>query len=203
MLVETYENKKTNQVLEIHTDDDAESPRQWDNLGKMLCKHRNYLLGDVQVESADEVNQILEDDEAVIQMPLYLIDHSGISMSTNDYNDKWDSGCVGIIYTTRKDVLDCFTGYNSKTNKRMPMKKRLTKKMLERAKEILKSEVKTYSEYLEGNVYGYILYNKSKCDHNEEHLEHEDSCFGYYRSDNEDGLDIFLNGYGGNRKDWE
>ena len=134
-------------------------------------------------------------------MPLYMLDHSGISMSTNDYNDMWDSGCVGVIYATREEILDCYTGWDGM--KRLPMKKRLTKKMLEEARESLIQEVKTYAEYLEGNVYGYILYNKSKCDHNEEHLEHEDSCFGFYIDEQEDMLDVFINNYGGNRKDWE
>jgi hypothetical protein len=201
MLVETYENEKTSQIVKIHTDDDAESPRQWDNLGTMICMHNNYTLGDDMVESSEELNEILKEEKPVIQMPLYLIDHSGISMSTNDYGDMWDSGCVGMIYATREKILDSMTGWNG--TKRMPMKKRLTKKMLEQAKEILKSEVETYAQYLEGNVYGYILYNKSRCDHDEEHLDHEDSCWGFYMGDKEDSLDVFLNGYGGNRKDWK
>ena len=201
MLVETFENEKTSQVVEIHTDDDAESPRQWDNLGTMICAHNRYTLGDDMVESAEELKQIIKEEKPVIQMPLYMLDHSGISMSTNDYNDMWDSGCVGMIYATRETILDFNTGWDGE--KRMPMKKRLTKKMLKRAKEILKSEVKTYSQYLEGNVYGYVLYNKSKCDHDEEHLDHEDSCFGFYMDDKDDSLDVFLKGYGGNRKDWE
>ena len=31
-------------------------------------------------------------------LPLYLYDHSGLTMSTNDFGDRWDSGCVGFIY---------------------------------------------------------------------------------------------------------
>ena len=201
MLVETYENKKTNQVLEIHTDDDAESPRQWDNMGTMICSHKRHILGDDMVESSEELNEILREEKPVIHMPLYLYDHGGITMSTGDYSDRWDSGCVGMIYTTREKILDCYTGWDGM--KRLPMKKRLTKKMLEEARESLIQEVKTYAKYLEGNVYGYILYNKSKCDHNEEHLEHEDSCFGFYIDEQEDMLDVFINNYGGNRKDWE
>ena len=201
MLVETFENEKTNQVLEIHTDDDAESPRQWDNMGTMICSHKRYTLGDDMVESAEELNEILREEKPVIHMPLYLYDHGGITMSTGDYADRWDSGCVGMIYATREKILDCNTGWDGM--KRMPMKKRLTKKMLEEARQSLIQEVKTYAEYLEGNVDGYILYNKSKCDHNEEHLEHEDSCFGFYLGEQEDMIDVFINHYGGNKDDWE
>ena len=32
--------------LKIENDDWADSPREWDNLGHMICWHRNYNLGD-------------------------------------------------------------------------------------------------------------------------------------------------------------
>ena len=32
--------------IKIYQDDMAENPREWDNIGRMLCKHRNYCLGD-------------------------------------------------------------------------------------------------------------------------------------------------------------
>lgn len=32
--------------INIYQDDMAESPREWDNIGRMLCKHRDYGLGD-------------------------------------------------------------------------------------------------------------------------------------------------------------
>lgn len=38
--------KQGEQVLKIYHDCDAESPREWDNLGTMVCFHRRYDLGD-------------------------------------------------------------------------------------------------------------------------------------------------------------
>jgi len=38
--------KKGNKVLTIEQDEYSESPREWDNLGIMVCKHKNYNLGD-------------------------------------------------------------------------------------------------------------------------------------------------------------
>ena len=35
-------------------EDSPESPREWDNLGTMVCWHRRYNLGDEQIESRDE-----------------------------------------------------------------------------------------------------------------------------------------------------
>ena len=38
---------KNNKTLEIVHDEDADSPRDWDNLTKMVCFHRRYRLGDL------------------------------------------------------------------------------------------------------------------------------------------------------------
>ena len=32
--------------IEVIQDSEPESPREWDNLGNMICFHRNYNLGD-------------------------------------------------------------------------------------------------------------------------------------------------------------
>lgn len=32
--------------LQVFRDEYAENPREWDNLGKMVCWHRRYNLGD-------------------------------------------------------------------------------------------------------------------------------------------------------------
>ena len=44
MNIKTYQHK--GYTVEIHTDDDAESPREWDNLAKLFCFHGRYNLGD-------------------------------------------------------------------------------------------------------------------------------------------------------------
>lgn len=40
------ECKKDNKILRIFRDDNPEDPRSWDNLGRMVCFHRRYSLGD-------------------------------------------------------------------------------------------------------------------------------------------------------------
>ena len=55
------------------------------------------------------------------------------------------------------------------------MRKRLTKKTLETIKRVLISEVKTYDDYLQGNVYGWIVKDSE---------ENEiDSVWGYFPDD--------------------
>ena len=46
-------------TIEIWHDDDAESPRKWDNVATFVCEHRNYNFGDEHnIDSA--VNELFE-----------------------------------------------------------------------------------------------------------------------------------------------
>ena len=67
-------------TIRIEQDQDAESPRAWGTLGTMACAHRRYDLGDVQFHSAAELEASIPAD--AIRLPLYLYDHSGLTMST-------------------------------------------------------------------------------------------------------------------------
>ena len=49
--VETFE--VNGKKVSIYQDDSAESPRNDDNLGVMLCWHRRVLLGDEQISPRD------------------------------------------------------------------------------------------------------------------------------------------------------
>ena len=47
--------------IEICRDENAESPRDWDNIGTMVCLHNNYTLGDEQSENWDYANSWREE----------------------------------------------------------------------------------------------------------------------------------------------
>ena len=99
-------------------------------------------------------------DKHYIILPLYLYDHSGITMNTTGFSCQWDSGQVGYIYVSIADVKK---EYNWKL---------LTKKRREQIEQYLKNEVSTYDDYLTGNVYGYIIKDKDG--------EDVDSYWGFY-----------------------
>ena len=116
------------------------NPREWDNLGTMACYHRRYALGDQTalpmvtarlIESRSEV-----DGEAALVLPLYLLDHSGLRMATAPFSCPFDSGRVGIIYATYNAIRKEYG------------KKRISKKILEAARERLEAEVAEYDAYL-------------------------------------------------------
>ena len=82
------------------------------------------------------------------------------------FNNYWDAGKVGIIYVTDEEVRK---NYNVK---------RISAKLREKVIEHLKAEVKTYDQYISGDVYGYTVEDK---DGNQ-----IDSCCGFYGHDNEE-----------------
>ena len=110
--------------LEVIIDTYPESPRAWDNLTTMVCSHRRYDLGDEQAKNIDEysswdewlqgeVYDLYGGEDNVVCLPLYLYDHSGITMNTTGFACSWDSGQVGWIYAT-KEKLRKETGYSDK-----------------------------------------------------------------------------------------
>jgi hypothetical protein len=159
--VEVYE--EGNYKAEIYPDEGAESPRNDDNFGTMVCFHNRYTLGDKTDISKDDFNSweeleeyLRKEKKAVIILPLYLHDHSGLSMSVKDFNDHWDSGQVGYTYVTKEQLAK-----ESKAMDKAWMEKyHKGKTKLEIAKEILKGEVETYDQYLKGDVYGYKVVEK-------------------------------------------
>lgn len=156
---EVYTEELNGYKIAILQDSDYDSPRDWDNLGTMVCWHRRYNLGDKH--SFSEPSDFLEWKKRhdVIVLPLYLYDHGGITISTGPFSCPWDSGQIGYIYV-EKDKVRKEWGW-----------KHITKKRQERVLRVLRGEVSTYDDYLTGNVYGYTV---SRGD------EELDSCWGFY-----------------------
>jgi hypothetical protein len=169
------EHKEGNFVIKIYQDEDTESPRMWDNLGTMICFHGRYNLGDKHDYNHNDYSgweeqkeDIMKKENVCVILPLYLYDHSGITMSTSPFGCQWDSGQVGWICVSKEKVRK---EYNVK---------RITKDIIEKVTNVLEGEVKTYDQYLTGDVYGYMIFKVDTCDKGCEHEEHVDSCWGYY-----------------------
>jgi hypothetical protein len=182
--------KKGDTVLEIHQDDNPESPREWDNLGKMLCTHGRYTLGDENYNDRESLDERLEELDPVVKLPLWLLDHSGLAMQTGSFASdaqQWDSGQVGWIVATKKDILKIYPEQRPTPS---------WSSMIKNAERILRNEVETYSKYLCGAVYGYITKKVDtcdKCNHTENIAVH--SCWGYYAI--KDIIDEVQKSYGG------
>lgn len=158
-----YESKKVGKyTVKVVQDDDPMNPREeYDNLCTMVCFHRNYNLGDRKHGFTPEsIREYLsENRKTVFWKPLYLYDHSGITISTGPFSCPWDSGQIGYIFVERDRFLKEF-GF-----------KKMTKKAKERLEALLEGEVEEYDNYLTGEVYGYRV--------EDEEGYHVESCWGY------------------------
>ena len=163
-----------NLKLEIVNDQYPENPREfYGNLAIMACFHKRYNLGDEtsfvtsDFNSWEEFKEFLltkASPKAVCVKPLYLYDHSGLTIATTPFSCRWDSGQIGFVYTTKAKIRENYGV------------KRVTKRMLALAKKCIDAEVEEYDAYLRGDVYGWEITNL-------ETGQVIDSCYGYYDKD--------------------
>jgi hypothetical protein len=139
----------------------------------MAIFHNRYNFGDDINFSSKDFDNWADMEEhiniklkAVVCMPIYMYDHSGITINTTGFACPWDSGQVGFIYVT-DDKMKKEYGEN------------YTKEQVEEARKVLLSEVLTMDQYIRGDVYGFNLVKDG---------EVIDSCSGFY------GDDFYKNG---------
>jgi len=171
----TNETRKGNYIVRTYPDQSPESPREWDCITRMICFHNRYNLGDKtnykssDFDSWNEMKEQIESDYKVLMIkPLYLYDHSGITISTSSFSCQWDSGQVGWVFIDEK-TYKSICGEVEYTDEKLEC--------------IIKSEVSNYDQYLTGDVYGYKIFKVETCDKGCEHEDELDSCWGYYGED--------------------
>lgn len=165
MLAETIEHE-SGVTARIHYEEDGSgNPREWDQLGVMYCWHPNYELGDEQFTRSDHdtieevFTFLVQERKAIETIPLFLPDHSGITIRTGTPIDishgltpeavratnrfvsdgaGWDTSWVGFIYATeeRRDELGA------------PRKDVVQQ---------LENEVEEYDLYLTGQVFFFVV----------------------------------------------
>jgi hypothetical protein len=145
-------------TIEVSIDEDPQDPRDWQDSNTMVCFHNKYRLGDKHDLNMNDFDSWYEVKEhliaecgAIAILPLYLYDHSGISMSVGSFEGRaphasWDSGQVGFIYATDGDMVE----YGHKT--------------IEEAEDHLRNDVYVYDQYLRGEVYRFRIYKQEECD---------------------------------------
>ena len=140
----------------------------------------DYLVDDIiEVLSEEDIWYLLEKHANIIALPLYLFDHSGITMSITSFDDRWDSGQVGWIYTNKEAVLSHGGKFQNDKGNLIKITDRNWK---EGAYQLLNDEVKIYDMYLQGQVYGAVI---EEYDSDSKNFDEIDSCWGFY----EDGYD--------------
>jgi len=138
-----------------------------------------YLVDDmIEALSFEDKWKLLERYANIVFLPLYLYDHSGITMNTTGFSCRWDSGQVGYIYTDKETVLAC--GGKIKSDKGNYINV-TTKNWKKAAYQWMDMEVEEYDMYLQNEVYGYTDTNLE--------TDETDSCWGFFSK--EWGDDLF------------
>lgn len=167
-------------TVTIYLDPEPFSPREEDNLATLACWHRRAHLGDKQIEgmsAADmKAKALFEGDPILAMLPLYIYDHSGITMRTgtngNPFSCTWDSGQVGWGYITKSSAekMGC-TGQHWRHEPGETAAIADGVWDVARWEEAITGEVKAYDSYLTGDCYGFKI---TGIDGDE-----IDSCWGY------------------------
>ena len=152
------------EFVEVTQDTDPISPADWDNIGEIVYSaNSRYVLGTKAVSQytlKDIARQI--EIGTLIGLPVYAYIHGGVKIraaDSNPFSCPWDSGQSGFVYAPREQVFREYGG------------KRLTKRIREAAKNLLRAEVETFSQYLEGDVWVITHWKDG---------EVIDCCGGYY-----------------------
>lgn len=223
-------------TLKVEQDNCPEDPREFDSICTMVCWHSRYKLGDTHPfgdpldfmcdlyrevigeswfdkHESDEWGEILKElqsTDLILIKPINMYEHSGITVSTSNaypYNDRWDAGCVGFIYVTKKTIFKegcCLAEKDENGNyilvehKHEGMPSTYSHKFIRTtdenwkqvAAEHIESEMEVYDQYLRGEVYGYTLtkhiVEQELCPHcglvvdEYEEEEEVDSCWGFF-----------------------
>lgn len=144
---EIWENKSCIPDVSLSNDRDA-----W-----LEARARKWNLFDMEV--AKRLDRIVE--KHYIMLPVYMYDRSGVTLNTTGFSCRWDSGQVGWIYVSIADVKKQY-GWKNMSQKRREL-----------IKTYLRGEIETYAQYLEGDVWGYVITD----DVTEEIV---DSCWGFF-----------------------
>jgi hypothetical protein len=154
--VETYKGIK----VEYWQDPDSGNPRkEWDNLGTLVIMSRDWGLGyegRINPRNCDSIEElrkaIVEEQDPAVILPVYYGDNGSnpSTLRVQDYRVN------GYIYVTRKDAMKEYSV------------RRITPKIKETIEKVLKGEIETLEQWINGEVYRYNI------------PELNDSCWGFY-----------------------
>ena len=181
---------------ELVYDQDATTPREYDNLGTILIapnKAHWITSRDSVVNTSippgnspyEHWNNLrrgqlkLKKSDIAIAYPITKHEHGGeISLSLGGKSGGcWDHDVLGFIYITKETLRKCYGV------------KRITKSIIECAKTCLQAELDLLTNWLNGECYGWCIKEYALTDDGLEWEEVDvlDDCWGYF--DQEQALD--------------
>lgn len=154
-----------NSTLLINRNENPSSPREYFRVWTWVSNYRNFN-GDEDADTSildfyfkNRTEEIYQDKDIII-VPVYAYIHSGISLSTKRFNDKWDNGIFAVAYIKKSENPERFD---------------VISKELSIGINDLSLEVSQMQDYLNGEVYSVErLDNESQ-----ESLDYCDDIYGF------------------------
>jgi hypothetical protein len=170
-------NSETGEYVEIYQDQMPINPREeFDGFGLIISTDFINEAKDFRFENeyndrfdfiengVKEIKQKYPD--VVIVKPIHVYKHGSRSYSldyTFPFDCRWDSGTVGFFIVTKKMIRENY------------LIKRVSKKYIEMAENIMYSEISQFNNYCNGEVYCFGIYDKNG--------DYIDGCGGFYGND--------------------
>ena len=131
----------------------SESPEEWiRNMSGLDDDQLDDDQLDDEIALWDLADELLAEkcqnlfDRYYLSLPLYLYDHSGVTMSCAAFSCPLDSGQVGLIYVSKERLRQEYSV------------RAITQAIREKALAVLRAEVEEYDRFLTGDCWGYEIY---------------------------------------------
>ena len=169
---------KARVTVGIYTDDTPSSPREWSNIGKLyMFNNRNFELGDERLSDRETFLDNYPDPRTyfaeeldckrtdIIIHDIQVVFHgnsspSDLRMMAHDREHPRD----GYYVTTKQFIRED------------QQVKAISKAIMAKVERLMRGEIDTYTQYINGEVYGYTI----TCDLTGETV---DSVWGFYGDD--------------------
>lgn len=116
---------------------------------KLLTKHRRYNIA-IEMNTMFQWDNVFDSNGDILKyitdeyfaLPVYMLDHGGLTLSTTKFNDRWDSGKLGIICVSKIDAK---------------------KYVIPNFEEAAENYLKLYTNYLNGEIYSITISKLCPC----------------------------------------
>ena len=155
--LDTIYKDNSGRFFKLFYDEYSEYPRLYDNIATILTWERNYNSPDENDGTFEEFAEKHGVDvskewnfgsvvgamreEGYYTVPVYALHHGVSHYSTHDFHDPWDSGVVGIAFCKKQKGLLDNDDY---------------------IRSIIDEEIKMYDAWVNGEVYGIMLFDKNE-----------------------------------------
>ena len=156
--------------IQIQYDRFPSNPRRNSNVGIIAVEPSNrYIESEApyiirfSVDPKVDLEVLKTDFGARVIVPLYVLDHSGVSFRTTPFCDPWDSGQIGWVYATDETIRTCLGDVDLTCDTQV-----------QRVKQAMSEEIEEFNSYYNGEVFRYFVYDRS-----DPAADPMDECGGY------------------------